>query len=587
MKRALAVAVVAAALIDLVPPRLGPGVRNPEATPAGAATQPIPTVLTGPPHALAAFHVSVMPGQEKLQLQWSYATTSPHVDELNLALYTVVRGVPYIVARTAVGNTVEGDTYTIPMPVGSWLVKATPQNNAGYGPESTSPVMTVTNPCHGGDLCVTATPVSHPATVRLAGEGFLLSAPTSGGKLRNASAVTPLDPRQWRFSGSSSDPGVRGVHASRTQILSDLWNNTTAPGNDGYARTPWSNWGAWQNFVEQTVRTAERQGWAPDYWDVWNEPNGTCCPKFSPADQHTISVSRWLETYELAWQAIKAVDKNAKVIGPSLSALQWAPGSPAEFDLDTFLAFSTAHHLRWDAISWHENTSAPSPGDMWTAMTNVDHHIAMAKAVMAKHPGTVAGNTIMINEYDAADTHLLAGWSVGFFTAFENDGVQQANLACWTGTDCTTYLDGLLTPAGATTAAWWAHRLYTELGGEPRLAVNSTADWQVSGLATRDDKTHTVRVLLGRHWTCNNKVNAWCTNPQATVPAASVALTINWPYGRAPASVTVQRVPAGTGAVYSVPSVHATVKRVSASQISVVVPGVQDGDALWVVAHSG
>ena len=136
---------------------------------------------------------------------------------------------------------------------------------------------------------------------------------------RDASAVTPLDPRQWRFSGSSSDPAVRGVHASRTQILSDLWNDTTAPGNGGDARTPWSNWSVWQTFVEQTVRNAERQGWAPDYWDVWNEPNGTCCPKFSPTDQQTITVARWLETYEVAWQAIKAVDKNARVIGPSLA----------------------------------------------------------------------------------------------------------------------------------------------------------------------------------------------------------------------------------------------------------------------------
>ena len=134
----LAVAVVAAALIDLVPPRLGPGVRNPEATPAAAATQAIPTVLTGPPHALAAFRVSVVPNDEALQLQWSYNAASPHVDELNLGLYTVVKGVPYLVARTAVGNTVEGDTYTIPMPVGSWMVKATPQNNAGYGPEASS-----------------------------------------------------------------------------------------------------------------------------------------------------------------------------------------------------------------------------------------------------------------------------------------------------------------------------------------------------------------------------------------------------------------------------------------------------------------
>src|SRR5205823_547065 len=105
------------------------------------------------------------------------------------------------------------------------------------------------------------------------------------------------------------------------------------------------------------------QGWAPDYWDVWNEPNGTCCPRFSPLDLATVSVDRWLETYIVAWQAIRSVDPHAQVIGPSLSALQWAPGSPQEFDLDTFLAYSAAHHVVWSAISWHENTAAPSPAD--------------------------------------------------------------------------------------------------------------------------------------------------------------------------------------------------------------------------------
>jgi hypothetical protein len=286
----------------------------------------------------------------------------------------------------------------------------------------------------------------------------------------------------------------------------------------------------------------------------------------------------------IAWQAIKAVDPGAQVIGPSLSALQWAPGSPHEFDLDTFLAYSAAHHVVWSAISWHENTTAPSPGDIASSVTNVDRHVAMARAVMARHPGTVTDNRIFINEYSPASTHLLAGWAVGYFRAFEADGVGQANLACWDASDCTTGLDGLLTPAGQPTAAWWAHRAYAQLAGQPQMSVSSNAGWQLDGLATRTDAQRTVRVLLGRHYSCNEPVNPWCTY-DAHIAAASATITIAWPYGTAPVSITTSRLPAGDSALGS-PIVigRATVRPVN-GRLTVRVATVADGDALSIVAH--
>jgi hypothetical protein len=554
---------------------------------AGAVTaSPVPPrpSPTGPPAALAGFSVGVVPSEQVLAVSWRYAAASPAVTRLHLELFSVVSGDRYLVAAVIVGQTVEPTTYTIPAPVGTWVVRATPENARGFGPASTSAPVAVHDPCPSTTLCVSVSPSATAPLVRLAGQGFLLGVArdTAGAA---AAHVAELGPRQWRFSGATDDVAARRLGVSRVQILSDLWNDATAPAHGGYARTPWSDSSAWQTFVEGTVRQAERGGWAPDYWDVWNEPNGLCCPRFNALDLSSITVARWLRTYEIAWKAIKTVDPSAKVIGPSLSALQWAPGGPREFDLDTFLSYAATHGLRWDAISWHENSLAPSPGDIFPVVDNIDRHIAMAKAVMARHPGTVVNNAIMLNEYGPSETHALAGWTVGELRALEDGGVREANVACWTAAECATQLDGLFTTDGSVTATWWAHALYAQLANQHRLHVGSSADWQVDGLATRDDGSRTVRVLLGRHWSCNAAVNPWCTNHTA-ISAASVAVDVDWPYGAQAVTVTVARVPAGTGSVASLPLVHATVRRTTSQHIVLTIPGVQDGDALWIVLHS-
>jgi hypothetical protein len=527
---------------------------------------------------LASFDVAAAPGDQALSVAWRYDSTRDFVSKLHLDLFRIVNGDRVRVASNIIGHTVEPDAYTIPVSPGDWLIRATPENAAGFGDARESGVVTVTNACFSATLCARVSPTSSAGTVRLVGQGFLAGVKTSAD-------IEALNPKQWRFSGDEHDATVKSLGASRTQILSDLWNSATVGTNAGYARTPWSDWAAWQTFVRNTVLTSKSRGSSPDYWDVWNEPNGTCCPRFSPSDVATVTIDRWLQTYELAWKTIKAADPTAKVIGPSLSALQWAPGSPAEFDLDTFLAYSAAHGVTWDAVSWHENTLAPSPGDIVPSVTNVDRHIAMAREVMVRHPGSVVNDTMLVNEYGPADTHMLAGWSVGFLRALEDGGVSQANLACWSEVECTSQLDGLLDTAGQRTAVWWAHKFYGDLGGGTRMSVASTASSELDGLATQDDAAHAVRVLLGRHVGCNGAVNRWCSSGSG-VGSASLAVTINWPYGTAPVTVSNTRLPAGTTALLTPQeTVGPIVLQPVAGSLTVFVPNLGDGDALWIVAH--
>ncbi|MBV9951291.1 MAG: hypothetical protein JO291_05040 [Acidimicrobiia bacterium] len=570
----LSVAVLAAFII---------GVAAPGALAETASDAPVAVRADNPLPRLASLSVARVKGDELISVRWSEEPAHARYTRMHLELLRVTASGRDVVNATIVGHTVEPTAYTIPVSPGRWAVRATPENETGFGPGVTSAVVTVTNPCPTATICTQVTASRRPSTLRLAGQGFLLSLSGGRSKLQATSQVTALAPQQWRFSGASSDQAARSLDVSRMQILSDLWNDATAPGNGGFALTPWSDWARWQNFVRATVRSSEQNGWAPDYWDVWNEPNGTCCPRFSPADRSTITVSRWLKTYVLAWQAIKSVDAKARVVGPSLSALQWAPGAPAEFDLDTFLAYSATHHVTWDAISWHENTTAPSPGDIAPSVTNVDRHIAMARKVMARHPHTVVNARIFINEYSPANVHMLPGWSIGYFRAFEDDGVSQANLACWDAAECRTQFGGLLTPAGRTTAVWWAHRAYARMDGSRRMQVGSTSTWQIDGLAVRQDRERTVRVLLGRHWSCNRQANAWCaSSPQ--VQAASLQVTIAWPYGSAPVALEAWRIPAGTSALAAMPVISSKVVRPRSGTLTMTIPRVNDGDGVSIVA---
>ncbi len=523
----------------------------------------------------------MVPGDQQLGLTWKYATTGTPATELQLDLYSVDGKTPVKYRSVVVGHTVEPDSYLIPILPGTWMVVATPRNSWGAGPATASGAVPVGNSCATATMCVHLSAPATPTKVRLAAQGFLsgteYSVATYGAK------VTALRPQSWRLAWGEASHSARQVGAAPMQVLSTLWEQVTAPQHGGYAMTPWSNWWVWETYVQYLVRRAKAEGWSPKYWDVWNEPNGLCCPKFSPADVKTITVDRWLETYVRAWRAIKTADPTAKIVGPSISELQWAPGAPREFDLDTFLSYSAKNGVTWDAISWHENNTAPLPGDFWGLQSDIDRHIALAKAVLARHPGTVVNNTIILNEYGAKDRHMLAGSAVGYFEAIESGGVSEAHRACWSGDECNTTLDGLFTPNGQTTALWWAHRLYGDLTIGNKMNVTSSASWQLSGLAAWDNGWPAVRALIGRHWGCNRAVNAWCASPDA-FPPASVAVTIDWPWGTAPATVQAWILPAGTGALPGPIAAASVVTAPKAGKVTITIPAVNDGDAISILA---
>ncbi len=555
---------------------------NASGTPIGAAATAISaTYFDLPPPALARLTASEIGTTQTLRVQWAYSTLGIGADRVQLGLHRVEpNGALTYVNGVTMYRTVEPDELVLPVLPGRWAVRAVPLNAAGGGPATITPPVTVTNSCGDVDVCVRVT-ADDARPVRLLGQGFSHGLPTS-----QTARISELQPKLMRISGRAMDTAARALGGQRMQLLSDIWQQSTAPHNGGFATTPWSNWNVWRDFVRTVVQRARDEGWSPDYWDIWNEPNGTCCPKFDAAGVASATPERWLQMYEEAWRAIKAVDPDAKVVGPSTSALYWTnelwPDPKPELNLDRFLTYSAEKDLVWDAVTWHENWLKPTGGDISYSIVNVARHFERARAVMARHPGTVAENRIIVNEYGSSEVHLLAGWAVGYFRQFEDAGVQ-ANRSCWGTFECTAGFDGLFTPNGQTTALYWTHRAYADLDGGSPMAVSSSAPWQFDGLANRDDATKTVRALLGRHWFCNAAVNAWCTDLPNN-PPASARVTLEWQYGTEPVTVTVTRMPAGIGELATPVPVSSETITPAGGELTVPLPAVADGDALSVVA---
>jgi hypothetical protein len=116
------------------------------------------------------------------------------------------------------------------------------------------------------------------------------------------------------------------------------------------------------------------------------------------------------------------------------------------------------------------------------------------------------------------------------------------------------------------------------------MTLRSSASWQVSGLATRDDAAREVRLLLGRHWSCNRPVNPWCAH-DAGVDPASITITVDWPYGSDPVQLSARLLPAGTGAVTDMPVLESTVVQPRNGTVTMTLPAVADGAGLSIVAH--
>lgn len=409
-------------------------------------------------------------------------------------------------------------------------------------------------------------PVTH------VGQGFLHSVYASGGE---PALLRALDPTAWRSSiyGSVLDQSntsrwktVESDSVPTTLILSDMW--WSGPGNQG-SNPPWSNWNAYRNWVETTVVQVEAAGYEVDFWEVYNEPD-LSSDYYTPSVYATVTPAVLLEQFLVAYQAIKAVDSSAQVIGPSLA---WfgVHRSARSFSMADFLSFAASNDLSLAALSWHFNSGQPAV---------LVSQVADARRELASLP-QLGQPPVFIDEYGAPGLQRIPGWDVAYLAALNQAGVGQAERSCWAG-DCTRpVLDGLLAPDGSTALAdYWLRLAYARMSGQRVVTTSNAAD--VSGLASFDPSSGTVTVLVGRGSGCAQDPRCPPGHPDAA--AVEAALNVRLPWASGTVDITLCRVPGGSPATPARPS-ETTIRRTvepGSARVEVTIPALADGDAYVV-----
>ena len=429
--------------------------------------------------------------------------------------------------------------------------------------------------CAGSPACVAVDATTTHGTATDGLNGFLheIDGMTNRGRVFN------LHPTNWRGSpGQYWHTLVAPYGVDTTEVLSDDWRVAAYDKSKGGATAPWDDWDAYDSFVKNIVIKAEQEGWAPTYWDLVNEPEAGLAYGGGSAP----SPSDILQMYLHGYQAIKAADPDAKVVGPStMATLDPIPGKPTILDLTTFLDFANANKMKLDAISWHE-TVPDHLGPFDKLPESIANHADRLRNELFRWPN-IGKPELFINEFGNPRTLGLPGWRVAYLAAGENAGIASGNSSCW-GADnddasgCgNATLGGLLDKDKSTPrTSYWVQYAYSTMRGA-RLDVSSSVPF-LSGFAVGHGSTW--QILLGRHQSCTKAVNALCNESVSATPApvpVVVALKVGGP-DRA-ITVSVERIPDAVGAMPDQPPTSSQQIVVRGGVARFVTPPFADGEA--------
>ena len=438
-------------------------------------------------------------------------------------------------------------------------------------------------PCALGPACIGVDATRLAAGVTHVAQGILHSAVSPA---PTAAMVSQIAPTAWRIAGLDEAPVAASSGGVVTYVLSDHWYDSTYGQStlDPKGQVPpWSDPDRYQTYVRNEVSKVLASGQRVDYFEVQNEPGGSCCG----------TVDQQLQEFQLAYDALKSVDPSLKVMGPSLSAFADVPypaggyrNAGHDLDLSTFLDFAAAHNEHWDALAWHENDA-----DVSLEINSVDSpdviadHVRRVRALLARHP-EAGSPALVINEY-GGPAQRSPGWDVGYATALEQSGVSSANHACWVAVDASGTagsqcrdgsMDGLLQRGGAALASrGYAAQFYAGMTG--RLTNVTTTDQGVTGLASLSGAT--VQVLLGRHVGCFPSTSPCAATDLPAPRNVSLSVRVASPVARSYA-VTVKRIVAG---VDTSPVVTTSTVTAHNGIVTVSLADVGEGDAVAVTVR--
>jgi hypothetical protein len=455
------------------------------------------------------------------------------------------------------------------------------------GPVALAPVVTATDPrcpaSTAGD-CVVVDPSTPEGVETHPASGLLHGTVPAGSPW-----VAPLHLTHWRIQAGNPTQYAEATAAVPAQgvieVLSDDWYGATAHyelGVGPVAADPWANWSAYSDFIENAVRSAEAAGQDP-YWEIQNEPENY---PYDPAEPPTRP--RVEQEYLEAYQAIKAVDPAARVIGPTIDWQYSSAASPWYVDMATFIPFAAANHMQLAAIAWHDNFDATDTDPVSYSETPeaVRDQAEIVRTLVAENPG-IGDPALFVDENSSAAGQFSPGWEAAYAAEDDRAGLALAGRSCWPYPEDPSanycfgpYLDQLLNLDGVPNASYWVMADYATLDGE--RVWSATNDANLSSLAV-SDSSGTTRILLGRHQTCSGWTAGAAACPATTPPpTVPVQVVVAVPAGSDAATVTVQRLADTRADLATAPATSTSREAVENATVTVALPAFADGDAWFV-----
>ncbi|HVX19002.1 MAG TPA: hypothetical protein VHA73_13305 [Acidimicrobiales bacterium] len=551
-RTSLLVAVLLAVLLAGVVP--GGTLARLQPAAASSARNPGPnsTTTTSTPGAATSLSIAVTPGTDIARATWTRPTgVTSTTDVTRLYLVDVTVPSAWTIAQQAtcyvrdvcdqavnLRGLVSGRTY---------MLAVQGVNGVGAGPLAWSNPFS-TSPSCPVDVCVTvdattaATSASKAPTNKATGMlgNFMVPA--------DVSLLDDLHPTWWRLTtfglpDSAHPPAYQAFDKARNRgatIIENLsadWWQQVRDANGGKMPKPSADWAAWDSFVTAKVRQSIADGRNPDYWDVWNEPEGG-----TNVIGGGFTTSEQLALYARTWKDIRSVDPHAKVA--YAASTQFAARSNPTTNvlgLLDLIDYVKAKHLTLDAYTYHDGTPVLYDSMSPFADEIIDRVGAARKWLDAAH---MTSTKIVIDEFIPPATYGIPAANLAYLSAIERSSADGAARACWdrtwplsAGTSTTAsgcllgQLDNLTDLDGNfPLAAWWVQEAYADLSGQLAPAT-STSSWVQSLAAVRPDGTTTV--LLGRYATCTadiwSLVNPACPSTKVSWLPATVQVKVKAP----------------------------------------------------------
>lgn len=372
----------------------------------------------------------------------------------------------------------------------------------------------------------------------------------------------------WRNSNSFDNQVLAdSLLFNTTLIISDIYANDQG----GYENAqPWTNFPQYESFLSTLFSSAIGNNLAPNFWDVWNEPQS---PEFWSGN-----FSQLIQTYVSTKNVKDNIDSSMQLVGPSIVSYD-------ELFIKTFLDSLSSNNVTLDAVSWHE----------FSLPDSLTLHVNQFKTLLQNNPHW--GNPeIHINEYSPRQTNQIPAWKVGWFYHLEKSNVDWANNACWDDmndginqwNNCIWGMNGILSYNEETPLPiYWVHKAYGSMQGGKILSTGS----DTKSLAIASIENQSLKILTGRYYAIKTGQFLFPEDSEKTVADVTLKI-INHPFSlNSIQSISIERIPKGDTVFMHSPFTNPIIDfngnlTVTSDTISINLPQYKDGDSYYISINS-